>query len=95
MTFIYNNNKREIYCIEINKTYELTDYERDLLLCLANNRFTSYREIGMYIYRYFDKNTTRNISSIKSRLIIHSGYSLDIRTIRSRGYILMDEILIE
>lgn len=95
MTFIYNNNKREIYCIEINRTYELTEHGRDLLLYLADNKFHSYKEIGMYIYGYFDKNITRNIRSIKSRLIMHSGYSLDIRTIRNRGYILIDEILIE
>ena len=49
MIFVYNNNRRELKNLTSSETYELTEYESDLLLSLVSNKFVSYKEIAIYI----------------------------------------------
>lgn len=95
MIFVYNNNRRELKNLTSSETYELTEYESDLLLSLVSNKFVSYKEIAIYMYKYYNLNLIRNIQAMKTRLLISTNYSLDIKTIRKKGYVLRDEILIE
>ena len=95
MTFIFDTENRKVKNLNNRKTYKLTKFESDLLLCLANEKINTYKEIGMFMYEYYDKDLIRNIRSIKTNLLIKTKYKLDIYNITNEGYVLRDEILIK
>lgn len=93
--FIFKINIRQLTNTNNEDVYYLTDLETDLLSLLSNNCYHSYKDISNYIYKYCDKGTIKNISILKHRLEKRTDFNLKIITIRGRGYILEEKILIE
>lgn len=80
--------------IILNKIY-LTKQDLTFLLALIDNKAKTIKEIAELCYGYYAPYMSRNISVMKSRILIKTNYLLDIKNIHGIGYLLNNEILIE
>lgn len=80
--------------IILNKFY-LTKQDLTFLLALIDNKAKTTKEIAELCYGYYAPYMSRNISVMKSRILIKTNYLLDIKNIHGIGYLLNNEILIE
>lgn len=80
--------------IILNKFY-LTKQDLTFLLALIDNKAKTIKEIAELCYGYYVPYMSRNISVMKSRILIKTNYLLDIKNIHGVGYLLNNEILIE
>ena len=80
--------------IILNKIY-LTKQDLTFLLALIDNKAKTIKEIAELCYGYYASYMSRNISVMKSRILIKANYLLDIKNIHGIGYLLNNEILIE
>lgn len=78
----------------LNKFY-LTKQDLTFLLALIDNKAKTIKEIAELCYGYYVPYMSRNISVMKSRILIKTNYLLDIKNIHGVGYLLNNEILIE
>ena len=78
----------------LNKFY-LTKQDLTFLLALIDNKAKTIKEIAELCYGYYAPYMSRNISVMKSRILIKTDYLLDIKNIHGVGYLLNNEILIE
>ena len=78
----------------LNRFY-LTKQDLTFLLALADNKAKTIKEISKLCYGYYAPYMSRNISAMKSRILIKTNYLLDIKNIHGVGYLLNNEILIE
>lgn len=78
----------------LNKFY-LTKQDLTFLLALIDNKAKTIKEIAKLCYGYYVPYMSRNISVMKSRILIKTNYLLDIKNIHGVGYLLNNEILIE
>lgn len=78
----------------LNKFY-LTKQDLTFLLALIDNKVKTIKEIAELCYGYYAPHMSRNISVMKTRILIKTNYLLDIKNIPGVGYLLNDEILIE
>lgn len=78
----------------LNKFY-LTKQDLTFLLALIDNKAKTIKEIAELCYGYYTPYMSRNISVMKSRILIKTDYLLDIKNIHGVGYLLNNEILIE
>lgn len=78
----------------LNKFY-LTKQDLTFLLALMDNKAKTIKEIAELCYGYYAPYMSRNISVMKSRILIKTNYLLDIKNIHGVGYLLNNEILIE
>ena len=78
----------------LNKFY-LTKQDLTFLLALIDNKAKTIKEIAELCYGYYVPYMSRNISVMKSRILIKTNYLLDIKNIHGIGYLLNNEILIE
>lgn len=78
----------------LNRFY-LTKQDLTFLLALIDNKAKTIKEIAELCYGYYVPYMSRNISVMKSRILIKTNYLLDIKNIHGVGYLLNNEILIE
>lgn len=78
----------------LNRFY-LTKQDLTFLLALIDNKAKTIKEIAELCYGYYTPYMSRNISVMKSRILIKTNYLLDIKNIHGVGYLLNNEILIE
>lgn len=78
----------------LNRFY-LTKQDLTFLLALIDNKAKTIKEIAESCYGYYTPYMSRNISVMKSRILIKTNYLLDIKNIHGVGYLLNNEILIE
>ena len=78
----------------LNKFY-LTKQDLTFLLALIDNKAKTIKEIAELCYGYYVPYMSRNISVMKSRILIKTNYLLDIKNIHGVGYLLNNEILVE
>lgn len=84
------NTRKKVLWIGVREKVKLTKKEHRLLISLANNQITTYREI----MKYLDIERP-SLPRIKNNLERKTKFELRIQVVRGRGYILENEIYFE